>query len=189
MCASRRPSHPSVFCRSSRTPPVLKLVALRFCRSQPSKIALLTLSDHQQEFPQTFESLQEPPSALLRRPSRRFHRSAVEQSPCGFLLNFLSWGLPKNAPPSTYIAGVHSQVPVSRFLSEEGLRDLLLVPSLGFLNPSTAFSSNNLRLCFKPLPILGFSVFQSATKQKSPRCPTALQSFPTARSDENLRFR
>lgn len=54
MCASRRPSHPSVFFRSSRTPPVLKLVALRFCRSQSSKISLLTLSDHQQEFPQTF---------------------------------------------------------------------------------------------------------------------------------------
>lgn len=53
MCASRHPSHPSVFDRSSRTPPVLKLVALRFCRSQPWKIALLTLSDHQQEFPQT----------------------------------------------------------------------------------------------------------------------------------------
>jgi len=65
----------------------------------------------------------------------------------------------------------------------------LLVPPLGFLNPSTAFSSNNLRLCFKPLPILGFSAFPSATKQTSSPCCPALQSVPSARSDENLRYR
>lgn len=55
---------PVVLLRSSRTPPMLKLVALRFCRSESFQVALLIFSDHRQEFPQTVESLRDPPSAL-----------------------------------------------------------------------------------------------------------------------------
>jgi len=55
----------SVFClRSSRTPSVLKLVALRFRRLQSWELSLLTPGDRRQELPQTVESLRDPPSAL-----------------------------------------------------------------------------------------------------------------------------
>jgi len=55
----------SVFClRSPQTLSVLKLVALRFCRFQSWELSFLTRSDRRQDFPQTVESLRDPPSAL-----------------------------------------------------------------------------------------------------------------------------
>jgi len=92
MPASRRSSLRAFPILNARTLTMPKLVALRFCRSQPSQVTLLALSDHHQELSQTVVGLREPPSALCAVFPDAFTMLPLNE---GFPFNCLSWGFPK----------------------------------------------------------------------------------------------
>ena len=85
-----------------------------------------------------------------------------------FRKNILSWGCQRRLFIVS-CCGVHSRSPVSRFPSEERLRTFLLVPSAGFLNPSTVCSSTERSACCIRHPILRFFTFPTAAKWSFPR--------------------
>ena len=132
---------PVLFFRNSRTLPVLKLVALRFRRFQSWELSFLILSDRCQDFPQTFDSLREPPSAL----HAVFPDAFVSLPLKDCSLNCLSWGFQISPLHRIETAGVHSRSPVSRFPSRKCVASAFLrsVPPVlhrfdGFLHQQPA---------------------------------------------------
>lgn len=87
----------------------------------------------------------------------------------------------KDRPSIVFEQRIHSRnvsIPL-----EQALRPPALVPFAWFLTTSTGFASLSLRIYFTSLPILGFIAFPTATKQFSPQCVSALQSFLSSGSD------